>query len=83
MATSESLAASLGISAQTLRAALSRDGSYFGLRPDKLPNGRLDWPDDAKERLKAVAKEPAQQAAREQRAAKLRAGKLQNKRGGL
>lgn len=28
-------------------------GSYFGVKPNKLPNGRLDWPDDAIERVRA------------------------------
>jgi hypothetical protein len=76
MATTEALAADLGIKAQSLRAAVSRDGSYFGVRPDKLPNGRLDWPDDAKARLKAAAADPAQQAARQAHAEKMQAGKI-------
>jgi hypothetical protein len=36
----------LGIKPQTLRAALSRKGHYFGVRPQHLPNGRLFWPED-------------------------------------
>jgi hypothetical protein len=30
---------------------LCRRGSYYGIRPAKLPNGRLLWPGDAVERL--------------------------------
>jgi hypothetical protein len=51
--TTEALAAGLGIKPQTLRAALCRDGHYYGIRPAKLPNGRLLWPADAIERLTA------------------------------
>jgi hypothetical protein len=29
-------------------------GSYYGVTPTKLPNGRLDWPNDAREQLLAV-----------------------------
>ena len=30
---------------QSVRARLCRFGSYFGIRPLKLKNGRLGWPD--------------------------------------
>ena len=40
----ELAAAALHIKAQTLRAALCRDGHYFGIRPVKLANGRLAFP---------------------------------------
>jgi hypothetical protein len=43
----ETLADRLGIKAQSIRARLCRAGSYFGVRPQRLPNGRLLWPDDA------------------------------------
>lgn len=49
--TTEQLAALLHLKPQSLRAALSREGHYFGLRPRKLPNGRLIWPADAVRRL--------------------------------
>lgn len=49
--TTEQLATLLHLKPQSLRAALSREGHYFGLRPRKLPNGRLIWPDDALRRL--------------------------------
>ena len=51
MPTTEELARRLGLRPQTLRAALCRNGNYFGLRPVKLPNGRLLWPADAFEKL--------------------------------
>jgi hypothetical protein len=57
--TTETLAAGLGIKPQSIRARVCRTGSYFGLRPAKLPNGRLLWPADAIQRLKATAAEPA------------------------
>lgn len=47
----EELAALLRLKPQSLRAALCRDGHYFGVRPRKLPNGRLLWPADAVERM--------------------------------
>lgn len=51
--TTDQLAAQLNIRPQTLRAALCRDGAYFGLRPVKMPNRRLMWPTDAAQRLMA------------------------------
>jgi len=51
MLTTEALAARLGIKAQTLRAALCRNGHYFGVRPRKCPNRFLLWPADSAERL--------------------------------
>ncbi|EPZ16168.1 hypothetical protein M622_03040 [Thauera terpenica 58Eu] len=47
----EQAAAALGIRPQTLRAALCRDGHYFGIRPVKLPNRMLRWPGEAIDRL--------------------------------
>ena len=47
----EQAAAALHIRPQTLRAALCRDGHYFGIRPVKLPNRLLAWPADAIDRL--------------------------------
>ena len=44
-------AAALHIKPQTLRAALCRDGHYFGIRPIKLPNRMLAWPAEGIERL--------------------------------
>lgn len=50
VSTSE-MAASIGLKPQTLRAAVSKSGSYYGIKPDHLPNGRLLWPANAAERL--------------------------------
>ena len=49
--TTEALAELLGLKPQTLRAALCRDGHYFGLRPTKAPNRFLYWPGDSVERI--------------------------------
>lgn len=49
--TTEGLAEKLGIKPQSIRAALCRTGSYYGLRPVKAPNRFLLWPSDALERL--------------------------------
>jgi len=35
----------------TIRVRLCKTGSYFGIRPKKLPNGRLLWPADSINRL--------------------------------
>jgi hypothetical protein len=52
--TTEALAARLGLKPQSLRAALCKRGSYFGIQPKKLPNGRLLWPADSVERLLGI-----------------------------
>ena len=31
----------------TIRVRLCKSGSYFGIRPKKLPNGRLLWPSNS------------------------------------
>lgn len=31
----------------TIRTRLCKDGSFYGIRPIKLPSGRLLWPADA------------------------------------
>ncbi|MCX9155882.1 DNA-binding protein [Niveibacterium sp. 24ML] len=49
--TTEQLAEALGLKAQSLRAAVCREGHYYGLRPRRLPNGRLMWPSDSLQRL--------------------------------
>lgn len=36
---------------QTARAALCRAGHYLGMKPVKLPNGRLLWPAEQVERV--------------------------------
>lgn len=47
----EQAAAALHIKPQTLRAALCRNGHYFGIRPLKLPSRFLAWPAEGIERL--------------------------------
>lgn len=49
--TTDELAAELGMSAQSIRKRYSQTGSYFGVRPVKLPNRRLLWPADAVDQL--------------------------------
>jgi hypothetical protein len=49
--TTEGLAEATGHKPQTLRAAYCKNSHWCGLRPSKLPNGRLLWPADAIERL--------------------------------
>ncbi len=39
----EELAAALRLKPQTIRAALCRKSHYMGMRPVRLPNGRLLW----------------------------------------
>jgi hypothetical protein len=51
--TTERLAEKIGVKAASIRVHLCRHGSYFGLRPVKLPNRRLLWPSDSLERLTA------------------------------
>lgn len=45
--TTEELATALSLSAQSIRKRYAQTGSYFELRPVKLPNRRLLWPSDA------------------------------------
>lgn len=54
----ETLASQLNIKPQSIRARVCRTGSYFGLVPKKLPNGRLLWPSDSAERLLQASHEP-------------------------
>jgi hypothetical protein len=55
--TTEAFAAGCGVKAPSVRVRLCRTGSYFGVRPIKLPSGRLLWPPDAIEQLTAQGKE--------------------------
>ncbi len=48
------LAQRLGLQADTLRVALCRNGSYYGVKPLKMPNGRLVWPHDTVEQIMAL-----------------------------
>ncbi|NYT61452.1 hypothetical protein H0A66_03820 [Alcaligenaceae bacterium] len=38
------LAAQFMVKPESVRSAYCRDGHYQGLRPIRLPNGRLAWP---------------------------------------
>lgn len=49
--TTEQLAEALSLKPQTLRKRYSMTGSYYGLRPLKLPNGKLRWDSNAIELL--------------------------------
>lgn len=49
--TTEVLAAAVGVKPNSIRVRLCRTGSYFGLRPKKMPNRRLVWPADSLARL--------------------------------
>lgn len=49
--TTSQLADRIGIRPQSLIVAICRKGDYFGLRPTKLPNGRLLWPENSVELL--------------------------------
>ncbi|MGF6245537.1 biotin operon repressor [Paraburkholderia sp. GAS38] len=44
--TTEELAALLSIRSQSIRKRYRQSGACFSLRPVKLPNGRLMWPDN-------------------------------------
>lgn len=50
--TSSQLAAQLGLQPDSIRRAVQRASSYYGLVPQMLPNVRLLWPADAVARLK-------------------------------
>lgn len=40
-----------GVQADSIRVRLCKTGSYFGIKPIKLRNGRLLWPDNSRELL--------------------------------
>ena len=45
------LATQLAVTPEGIRVQLCRAGHYYGIRPQRLPNGRLLWPADALDRL--------------------------------
>ncbi|WP_250519832.1 DNA-binding protein [Caballeronia sp. NCTM1] len=45
--TTDALADTMGLQAQSVRKRYSQTGSYFGLKPVKLANRRLMWDADA------------------------------------
>jgi hypothetical protein len=51
----DELAALLVLRPQSIRKRYCQTGAYFGLRPVKLPNGRLLWPADSLEQLMGEA----------------------------
>lgn len=49
---SAEFARALRIKVESLRSAVCRNGgTYYGVTPIRLPNGRLSWPADAVARL--------------------------------
>lgn len=49
--TTNELARAIGNQGPSIHRRYCMTGSYFGLKPIKLPNGRLLWPDDSVRRL--------------------------------
>ncbi len=56
--TTKEFAQQLGLETITIRQRMYETGSrdYFGVKPEKLPNGRLVWPANAAEMIKAQLK---------------------------
>lgn len=52
--TTQELADALGLKPQSIRKRYCETGSYFCLRPVKLPNRRLMWPADSLAQLGMV-----------------------------
>lgn len=53
MLTTETLSNALAMRPQSIRKRLCQTGEYYGIRPTKLPNGRLLWPADSLQQLVA------------------------------
>lgn len=49
--TTEAFAAALHFKPQSIRKRYSQTGTYYGIRPHKLPNGHLRWPSNSPELL--------------------------------
>lgn len=49
--TTEEFAAEIKVRPQSIRKRYCQTGSYWGIRPVKVPNGRLLWPADSRERF--------------------------------
>jgi hypothetical protein len=56
--TTEEFAQALHVKPSSVRVRLCRTGSYFGIRPIKLPNRLLSWPADGPERLRQTTIDP-------------------------
>jgi hypothetical protein len=54
--TTNELAEKIGIQHTSIHRRVCTTGSYYGIRPTRLVNGRLIWPDDAVEQLVAQRK---------------------------
>jgi hypothetical protein len=52
----EKLAALLDLRAQSIRKRYCETGAYFCIRPVKMPNGRLMWPEDSVDQLAGATK---------------------------
>jgi hypothetical protein len=57
--TTNEFAAKIGIQHTSIHRRVCITGSYFGIRPTRLVNGRLIWPDDAVEQLVTQRKSKA------------------------
>ena len=55
----ESLAKAIDGKPGSIRVRLCETGSYYGIKPRKLPSGRLLWPADSVERLLGAAEDAA------------------------
>lgn len=53
------LADAFGIKPESIRTHYYRHGHYYGLKPSRLPNGRLLWPEDSIQRLRTSGKRGA------------------------
>lgn len=51
MLTTTEFARALALEPQSVRKRLSQTGSWWGVRPCRLPNGKLRWPADAVDQL--------------------------------
>ena len=56
-------AAALGIKPGTVRSHVSRFGSYYGIRPVKMPNRLMLWPKSSVEQLTGITDEADKKAA--------------------
>jgi hypothetical protein len=54
--TTPELARHCGITPEGLRVHLCKRGHYYGLIPERMPNGRLLWPADSMERLREIGR---------------------------
>ena len=61
--TTNELAELIGIRSTSIHRRFCTTGSYFGLRPQTLANGRLKWPDDSFQKL--TEKQPKRASTKE------------------